>query len=63
MENVRNPREATDASPQKFREETGDDGAVRDDCTLPFNGRMNVSDEERGSDPYNRTGRFQRLVR
>ena len=47
-----------------FREQSNDEGEARPDATLSFDGRMNVSsDEDSGSDPYNRTGRFKRLVR
>lgn len=34
-----------------------------DPTTLKFNGPVAVADEDVGSDPYNRTGRFRRLVR
>ncbi len=34
-----------------------------DDTTLKFSGRMNVSDEDAGGDPYNHTGRFRRAIR
>lgn len=49
---------------QRFKEQVeGDDGALRDDATVAFQGRLNLSDDEAGSDPYNRTGRFRRNVR
>ena len=28
-----------------------------------FEGKVAISDEDAGSDPYNRTGRFRRVVR
>jgi hypothetical protein len=38
---------------------------ARDDdpTTIKFNGAVTVSDEDVGGDPYNRTGRFRRLIR
>ena len=50
---------------QHFREELGDEPASSNDdpTTLKFDGKVAVSDEDSGSDPYNRTGRFRRLVR
>ncbi|HEX7082184.1 MAG TPA: hypothetical protein VF329_14335 [Gammaproteobacteria bacterium] len=40
------------------------DGSAADEATLSFDGRLEVSaDEDTGADPYNRTGRFERLVR
>jgi hypothetical protein len=55
--------DATDTSQQRFREQDQDRFSARDDTTLQFSGRMNVSDEEAGNDPYNRTGRFRRMIR
>ena len=41
-----------------------DDAATNDDpTTLKFTGKVAVSDEDAGGDPYNRTGRFRRVVR
>jgi len=52
------------ASGQQFREQVEDDAEASVDATVSFEGSMNVSsDEDSGSDPYNRTGRFKRLVR
>ena len=51
---------------QHFREELGDErasDAAEDPTTLKFEGKVAVTDEDAGSDPYNRTGRFRRLVR
>ena len=55
---------AQTAAEQHFREQLGDETRERDDpTTLKFDGKVAVSDEDAGSDPYNRTGRFRRLVR
>ncbi len=35
----------------------------QDPTTLKFNGPVELADEDAGGDPYNRTGRFKRLVR
>ena len=52
------------AADQRFREELGDDADGREDpTTLKFEGKVAIADEDSGSDPYNRTGRFRRLVR
>jgi hypothetical protein len=50
---------------QHFREDLGDEGtdANEDPTTLKFEGKVAVSDDDAGSDPYNRTGRFRRVVR
>jgi hypothetical protein len=47
---------------QHFREELGE-SANDDPTTLKFEGKVALSDDDAGSDPYNRTGRFRRLVR
>ena len=47
---------------QHFREEV-DDETTSDPTTLKFDGKVAVVNEDTGSDPYNRTGRFKRLVR
>ena len=56
---------AQTATEQHFREELGDEGANanEDPTTLKFDGKVAVSDDDSGSDPYNRTGRFRRFVR
>jgi hypothetical protein len=56
---------AQTAADQRFREDPGDQGenANEDPTTLKFDGKVAVSDEDSGGDPYNRTGRFRRLVR
>lgn len=56
---------AQTAAEQRFREDSGGDSASPGDdpTTLKFDGNVEVSDEDSGGDPYNRTGRFRRLVR
>jgi len=51
------------ATEQHFREEPGEESANDDPTQLKFEGKVAVSDEDSGSDPYNRTGRFRRLIR
>lgn len=53
---------AQTAAEQHARGSVADDDA-EDSTTLKFEGRIAVTDEDAGSDPYNRTGRFRRLVR
>ena len=36
---------------------------AQDPTTLKFDGPVQISDDDAGSDPYNRTGRFKRFVR
>jgi hypothetical protein len=36
---------------------------AQDPTTLKFDGPVQLSDEDAGADPYNRTGRFKRLIR
>jgi hypothetical protein len=49
---------------QHVRKDVGDESAANDDPTmLKFEGKVTISDEDAGSDPYNRTGRFRRVVR
>ena len=50
---------------QHVREQPVDDDAAanEDPTTLKFEGKVAVSDDDAGSDPYNRTGRFRRVVR
>jgi len=49
---------------QQFREPLDErDSAAADSTTLKFEGKIAVSDDDAGSDPYNRTGKFRRLVR
>ncbi len=35
----------------------------QDPTTLKFDGPVQLSDEDAGADPYNRTGKFKRLIR
>ena len=53
------------AGEQHVRKDAGDEGAAahEDPTTLKFEGKVAISDEDAGSDPYNRTGRFRRVVR
>jgi hypothetical protein len=51
------------ATEQQLRERLVDDDAAIDNTTLKFEGRMATADDDAGNDPYNRTGRFRRLVR
>lgn len=51
------------AAEQRFREQIAPETNAEDPTTLKFEGRIVVSDEDSGSDPYNRTGKFRRLVR
>jgi hypothetical protein len=53
---------AQTSAEQHFREQPDDEGAS-DPTTLKFEGKVALSDDDAGSDPYNRTGRFRRLVR
>lgn len=50
------------AAEQHIREQLAQN-ASDDSTTLKFEGRIAVTEEDSGSDPYNRTGRFRRLVR
>ena len=54
---------AQTAAEHHFRERLGTEKASDDPTTLKFDGEVKIADEDAGSDPYNRTGRFRRLVR
>jgi hypothetical protein len=58
---------AQTSAEQHFREQPDDEDAratANDDpTTLKFEGKVALSDDDAGNDPYNRTGRFRRLVR
>ena len=56
---------AQTAAEQHVREQRNDDDkpADEDPTTLKFEGKVAISDDDAGSDPYNRTGRFRRVVR
>ena len=58
-------RDAQDAAshPQQTPEVLDEEAAPHDDTTLKFRGRIEVTDEDAGGDPYNRMGRFRRVVR
>jgi hypothetical protein len=64
MSEVRNETQETKVVPRPHAVDTlyGRDDA-EDPTTLKFAGPVQLSDEDAGSDPYNRTGRFQRLIR
>lgn len=48
----------------RFREQIEDEeSSQRDTTVVKFEGALRVGDEDVGRDPYNHTGRFQRLVR
>jgi len=52
-----------DAAPLKYRDQS-DETLERDDTGWSCDRSLGVSPEEdRGSDPYNRTGRFERVIR
>jgi len=53
------------AAEQHVRTDVAEDGAAarEDPTTLKFEGRVAISDEDVGSDPYNRRGKFRRVVR
>jgi hypothetical protein len=56
---------AQTAAEQQVRKDVGDEDAAanEDPTTLKFEGTVAISDEDAGSDPYNRTGKFRRVVR
>jgi hypothetical protein len=64
MSEVRNAAHEAKVVPQRQPADTlyGHDDA-EDSTTLKFDGPVQVADEDAGSDPYNRTGRFKRLIR
>ena len=53
---------AQPAAEQHVRKDV-DDEANDDPTTLKFEGKVAISDDDAGSDPYNRTGKFRRVVR
>jgi hypothetical protein len=61
------PRQEIDDTGKVLRPphaETTDGHAAEDDpTTLKFDGPVRISDEDAGGDPYNRTGKFKRLIR
>ena len=63
MEKGRSAARESSAAQHFKEQDKDDDGALREDGSLAYRGRLNLWDEEAGSDPYNRTGRFRRNVR
>jgi hypothetical protein len=55
----------TAAAEPHVRKDVADEEAAanEDPTTLKFDGKVAIADEDAGSDPYNRTGRFRRVVR
>jgi hypothetical protein len=51
------------AEPRVRKDVDDDTDANEDPTTLKFEGKVAISDEDAGSDPYNRTGKFRRVVR
>jgi hypothetical protein len=64
MSGVRNEAQEAKVVSQPRAADTlyGRDDA-EDSTTLKFDGPVRIVDEDAGSDPYNRTGRFKRLIR
>jgi hypothetical protein len=54
---------APSATEQHVRKADEDATANEDPTTLKFEGKVSIFDEDAGSDPYNRTGKFRRVVR
>jgi len=54
---------APTAAEQHVRKDGEDATANEDPTTLKFEGKVSIFDEDAGSDPYNRTGKFRRVVR
>ena len=54
---------AQPAAEQHVRKDVGNEGATDDPTTLKFEGKVAISDDDAGGDPYNRTGKFRRVVR
>jgi len=53
---------AQTAAEQRFREDL-DEETADDPTTLKYEGKVAVAEDDAGGDPYNRTGKFRRLVR
>jgi hypothetical protein len=53
------------AADQQLHDKADDERARNgeDPTTLKFEGKVAISEEDSGSDPYNRAGRFRRFVR
>jgi hypothetical protein len=54
---------AQTAAEPHVRKDVEDEGVNEDPTTLKFEGKVAISDEDAGADPYNRTGKFRRVVR
>jgi hypothetical protein len=55
---------AQTAADQHLRERRDEaDGATDDPTMLKCEGNVTIAEDDPGGDPYNRTGRFHRLVR
>jgi hypothetical protein len=59
-----NPTANASASATATATASASPSAADDDpTTLKFEGKVAISDDDAGNDPYNRTGKFRRLVR
>ena len=63
LPNENRDAEVAASQAQQVRDAFDEEAAPRDDTTLKFTGRIAVTDEDAGGDPYNREGRFRRVVR
>ena len=63
MSGIRHETDDTAKSPQVTEAAHPHEDDEQDPTTLKFSGPVRLSDEDVGSDPYNRTGRFRRLIR
>ena len=63
MQRTATPAPASYTASLRFREQLDDDTSHRDSTVVKFDGSLQIGDEDVGRDPYNHTGRFQRLVR
>lgn len=52
---------AADQHQREWRDDA--ENPADDPTTLRFDGKVAIAEDDAGSDPYNRTGRFRRLVR
>jgi hypothetical protein len=63
MSGVRNEAQEAKVVPQPHAADTLYGRDDEDPTTLKFDGPVRLSEEDPGADPYNRTGRFKRLIR
>ena len=64
MPGIRQQAEDTGKLRQPPATETVDEhDDAQDSTTLKFDGPVQLSDEDAGADPYNRTGKFKRVIR